>query len=264
MSNVFADGERARTSEEVTNLELAATAALSPSISDRDASWRAEAPDVADSWQSAAGLRATARRASLELNSKAAERGLYKARNSDVERDPCNRWTDLITIAPVLFGLLAASAAAEALTSESGPNAEETTISELTEVQGELLTAVQSLDDTLDRFSTGLSDEPVDSGLPDDRSKEPVNLSALDSIETQLKAIVNALDVDDPIEIQIPLGPSDALWGFARKMCNNDGSARQIVEDAISLWDANTSSIGANPNTIEEDSHLVMNCSEHQ
>jgi hypothetical protein len=262
---VLADRTAAPGREQIESLIDATTAALEsgPDRHPTTDAWLSGGAELAESWQAVARLRSSARRVLAELDSSPTTVRLAAHTTNNFDTDPRNRWTELVGLATILFGLIAAPAVAENLTDGGGG---ETGTQQLNQATIESLTignqaaseamsqAMIDLDGSLDDLRTFLA-------AADDRETAE---TAIERLTAELDDLATALQPQPSVEIDVvvPVASGNTLWAIAEANCDNDGTAKSVLADVVALWAANIGTVGDDPNVLVEESNLIIACAE--
>ena len=262
--------------ELLDRLAAAIDDAVTPSKASGDPVWNDDREAaVAGPWRALVGVRTATRRAIREREAIGRDIVVALVDADDLARDPRSRWSELIGLAAVVGGLIAAPAVADTLIevndqpsseladeqpADAGAGDADPTIIELRVEVDRLVADVVELRDRQDD-SVGALTEAVAglSGAIEGWSPGSSVEVDLSEVNTLLTEISDRLAVRRDLELFGPVQPGDTLWAIATEACAN-GNARETLDDLYRTWAANTGTLGADPDALAVGSWIAVEC----
>ncbi|MGH1490241.1 MAG: hypothetical protein ACRBK7_12750 [Acidimicrobiales bacterium] len=272
LSPRYIKNDRPPTLAEIDQLQKAAADILRQTSQNREPMHlQADAADISATWQSIAGLHRAARQARHE---RLASQSLISAtggKDTNENGDPRTRWTELVTLATILIGLIAAPALADEITGDDNNGQ--------APQNADLLAVLQDIDGSPDPLAEQDSEarglellnetvssltEQVGSVASDLKAINQTNPEGLETIRIELTVDPPRSDQAEQEDTDLePIERGATLWRIATSACDQpDGTTLEIVADVVSIWDANTSRIGADPDSINANSEIIIDCDD--
>ncbi|MDH3295348.1 MAG: hypothetical protein OER95_13595, partial [Acidimicrobiia bacterium] len=256
--------------DQVAHVESAAAAALAPTIDERrPADLLVESPEVANTWQSIARVRASARQASKEFETASARPHLRRSASYDTDRDHQSRLTELVTTATLLIGFIAAPNVVDAVSTSVDQDASTSVDENDPSPNNEnLVDELENLNQTVADLEAFVATVEGSVRSVEDLHTRLSNMeeagSGLSQINTALADIRSVLQPEPDVVVNTPVTAGTSIWNLVKDACENDGTARQIAADVISTWAANVEKLGSDPNQLEPGTTVTISCADEE
>ena len=253
----FAEGKGLPSLEQMEKLEDAATRALSQSLEgevDGDGGQPVErTPEGDAAWESVARLRAVAQQTRIELEENDGRGpGVAKARPAEGDADPGKRWSELLALATVLVGLIAAPSVADEITGDDENGEETTVVEDLEEELAQLRSDLAGISGQVEGLRQGGAVQGGAGGGGTSSEPQVTTVAGRD--------IVLFLPSDGEAPERRNVQEGDSIWELVETECPDDVSTRTTADRTIRTWQANVEVVGPDPNDIDIDQMLLIVC----